>query len=271
MRAALFGVIVLAVACTEARTPKVPARQAMPACPKGTFAAELDALLPALEPVRPVSLLPVHELNRAVEPGCVVPFRKEPDDRMLDVGRVVARASSRTSKGKPINLGRGRLEVGRRALRLRLTNVAGDESLTLIIEGAHVSFTQKGEKPFEGDISSDDPSPLPYPFDALVAALDKCDDDQRLGRTEDGNVIEARRGDFALWRSRWLDTTSNAIVDTSYSCTKNDARLMWRTAIGDCLPMIAAASARSDRTLVIVRQGESDTEDIMDYGFDGAR
>jgi len=228
-------------------------------------------MLPPMEKARPVPLLPVETLDKSIEPGCVVPFRKEPDDRLLDVGRVVAKSFSRTSKGKPVLLGRGRLEVGRRALRLRLADVAGDETLSLMIDGSHVVFTAKGEPPFEGDVSVNAETPLPMPFDALVAALDKCDDDQRLGRTEDGNIIEARRGEFALWRSRWMDTTSNSIVDTSFACTKDDARLMWRTAVGDCLPMIAAASVRSDRALVIVRQGPSETEDIMDYGFGAAR
>jgi hypothetical protein len=272
MRGALLGVIVLAAACSEARAPtKVPGRTATPSCPRGAFATELDALLPPLAPVRPIELFPVATLDRKIEPGCVVPFRREPDDRLLDVGRVVVKASSRTAKGKPVLLGRGRLEVGRRQLRLRLLNAGGDESLTLIIDGAHVSFREKGKKPFEADIASTDTSPLPLPFDALVAGLDKCDDDQRLGRTEDGNVIEARRGELGLWRSRWMDTHANAIVDTSFVCSGEDARLVWRTAVGDCLPMLAVASARSDRLLVIVRQGPSETEDIMDYGFDGAR
>lgn len=270
MRAVFWLVIGLAAACNEPRTPKASssaARQATPVCPRGTFAAELDAMMPPLETPRPVPLIPVQTLDRSIEPGCVVPFRKEPDDRLLDVGRVVAKAFSRTNKGKPILLGRGRLEVGRRAFRLRLTDLGGDESLALIIDGSHVTYRQKGEPPFEADINPSDDSPLPMPFDALIAALDKCDDDQRLGRTEDGNVIEARRGEFALWRSRWMDSGSNSIVDTSFACTKSDARLMWRTAVGDCLPMIAAASVRSDRAIVIARQAPSETEDITDYGF----
>ena len=234
MRAVPVLGLVLAAACS-----------ATPACPRGAFANELEGLLPSLAPVVPVELIPVTTLDRKIEPGCVVPFRKDPDERLLDVGRVVVKTASRTQKGKSMLLGRGRLEVGRRALRLRLMNVAGDESLALMVDGAHVSYRAKGEAPFEGDIAAGDESPLPLPFDALVAALDKCDDDQRLGRTEDGNVIEARRGELGLWRSRWMDANVNAIVDTSVACTKDDARLVWRTAVGDCLPRAFAPTACS--------------------------
>jgi hypothetical protein len=104
-----------------------------------------------------------------------------------------------------------------------------------------------------------------------VASLDVCDRDQRLGRTEDGNVVEAVRGSMPLWRSRWVAENATAIVDTSMACSKDDARLVWRTAVGDLLPMLAVASVRSDRTLLVVRQGPSDTEDINDYGFSGMR
>ncbi len=103
--------------------------------------------------------------------------------------------------------------------------------------------------------------PLPLPLDALVAALDRCDGDQRLGRTPDGNVVEARRGGIALWRSRWIDAQAQAIVDTSTACGEGDARAMWRTAVGELLPMIAVASVRSDRVLVIVRQGPTSLDD----------
>jgi len=274
MRSWLTIPVLLAVACNEPRAPsqgKVPPRQAMPQCPRGKFATELDAVLPPLEPIKPVGLFPVQALDRSIEPGCVVPFRKEPDERALDVGRVVARSLSRTSKGKPEELGRGRLEVGRHVLRLRLVDLAGDETVALFVEGKHVTYRKKGSPPFEADVSTLEDTPLPLPFDALVAALDKCDGDQRLGRTEDGNIIEARRGESPLWRTRWMDTAANAIVDTSSVCTGDDTRLLWRTAVGDCLPMIAVASVRSDRLLVIVRQGQSNTEDIMDYGFSGAR
>ena len=262
-------------ACSEPRTPKVAGREVRPGCPRGAFAAELEAMLPSLETATPVALVPISSVEASVdwsiEPGCVVPFRKEPDERLLDVGRVVAKSMSRTNKGKPKLLGRGRLEVGRRALRLRLLNDAGDSSLSITVDGAHVAVSEKGQQPFDGVIALDSDAPLPLPLDALVAALDTCDGDSRVARTEDGNIIEARRGSFPLWRSRWLDQHATTIVDTSVACSGDDARLLWRTAIGDLLPMIAVASARSDRVLVIVRQGQTDTEDITDYGFEGVR
>ena len=254
-------------ACTEPRTPSVAVKQVTPACPRGPFAAQLDALLPNLAVVAPVALLPMQSLDKKIEPGCVIGFRKEPDDRLLDVGRVVARTSSRTHKEKGKIVGRGRLELGRRMMRLRLHDVAGDESLVITIDGAHVTLKEKGSEPFDNDVYFDDTAPLPLPLDALVASLADCGSDERLGRTEDGNVIAAKRGSLALWRSRWIDATQAAIIDTSFACSDADARLMWRTAVGDVLPMLAVASARSDRVLVIVRQGASETEDMTDYGF----
>jgi hypothetical protein len=257
-------------ACSEPKTPKVPDRQARAACPRGTFAAELDKLLPSLYPAQVVSLLPATGIDKKIEPGCVVPFRRDPDERLLDVGRVTTRTASRSKKGKDIVLGRGRLEIGRRALRLTVHNDAGDETLALTIDGAHIVMREAGKK-LVTDVSLADESELPLPLDALVAALDDCGGDERLGRTEDGNIIEARRGDLGLWRSRWMDANQTAVIDTSYACTKTDARLVWRTAVGDLLPMLAVASARSDRVLVIARQGQTGMLDTMDYGFEGMR
>lgn len=273
MRPAVLALACLAcLACTEAKAPTVPVRRAKPECPRGTFAAELDALLPAVAPLQSVALLPANGIDRKIEPGCVVPFRKDPDERLLDVGRVIVRTMSRSKKpsSKSVVVGRGRLEIGRRALRLSLHNDGGDESLSIQIEGSHVVMREGGKK-LVTDISLADDSALPLPLDALVAAVDDCGGDERLGRTEDGNVIEARRGELDLWRARWMDDKQTAIVDTSLACTKTDARLVWRTAVGDILPMLAVASARSDRVLVIVRHGQSHMTDTTDYGFDGMR
>ena len=258
-------------ACGEPKTPAVPTHHARPECPHGTFATELATLLPSLEPVRSVALIPIGNLDKKIEPGCVVPFRKEPDDRVIDVGRVVARTASRSEKGKAVLLGRGRLEIGRRAMRLSLQNDGGDETFSIVIAGSHVTLKEKGKKSFDADVALDSDSELPLPLDALVAAIDDCGSDERLGRTEDGNVVEARRGPLALWRARWTDEHRTAVIDTSYGCSKDDARLLWRTAIGDILPMLAVASARSDRVLVIMRHGQSKTEDVTDYGFSGMR
>jgi hypothetical protein len=259
-------------ACTEAKSPtsNVAARTATPVCPKGAFATELEKMLPSLDR-RAVALIAPTSIDKKIEPGCVVPFRREPDDRLIDVGRVVVRTLARGGTGKARLIGRGRLEIGRRTMRLRAHNEAGDEALAITLDGNHVKLFEKGRAPFEGDISLNDDNTLPLPLDALVAALDDCGADERLGKTEDGNVIEAKRGTLPLWRSRWMDPGQTAIVDTSVVCTASDARLLWRTAVGEVLPMIALASSRSDRALVIVRQGASDTNDITDYGFDGMR
>jgi hypothetical protein len=270
-RPAALVLFAINVACTEARAPKANGREVMPACPAGPFATEVATLLPSLAPITKVALLPVKTLDRSIEPGCIVPFRKEPDDRLIDVGRVVGTTMMRGGRGKPTVIGRGRLEIGRRALHLRLANDAGDATLTIDLDGSHVKLAEKGQAPFEADVLLEGDEPLPLPVDALVAALDRCDDDARLGRTEDGNVIEARRGALALWRSRWIDREASAAVDTSFACAPSDARFVWRTASGDTLPMIALGSARSQRVLVIARQGGSNTEDITDPGYDGVR
>lgn len=258
------------LACTEPKTPRVPVHRAKPACARGAFATELDTLLPSLYPASVVSLIPAAGIDKKIEPGCVVPFRRDPDERLLDVGRVTVRTATRSKKGKATVLGRGRLEIGRRALRLTVHNEAGDESLALTIDGAHVVMREAGKK-LVTDVSLSDESDLPLPLDALVAALDDCAADERLGRTEDGNIIEARRGELGLWRSRWMDANQTAVVDTSFACTKSDARLVWRTAVGDILPMLAVASVRSDRVMVIARQGQTGMLDTSDYGFDGMR
>ncbi|MGZ3474052.1 MAG: hypothetical protein ACXWUG_06765, partial [Polyangiales bacterium] len=216
---------------------------------------------------KPVMLLPATAVRKKVEPGCVVPFRNEPDDRVLDVGRVVGRTMRKNAPSdKPVLIGRGRLLVGRRVLRLSLLNDAGDEMLDLSIDGAHVRLREKGQKPFEADVSPTDAGSLPLPLDALIAAIDRCDDDLRLGKTLDGNVIEARRGEMPLWRSRWIDAQTTSVIDTSIACDTTDARMLWRTAAGDMLPSIAVASARSERVLVIARQKPAQTDDADDLG-----
>ena len=262
-----------AFGCVEVHSPGngdgKASRKAFPTCLRGTFAAELDDLIPPLSPVRPVTLFPVKSINRRIEPGCIVPFRDEPgQEALVDVGRVVVKSTKRNMpKPKGEQLGRGRLQIGRGQLRLTLLNDAGDEFWELRVEHRHVVFKRKGAAAFDEDIGLDDATPLPLPFDALVNALERCDDDERLGITEEGNVVEARRRSVPLWRSRWLQLDGNAAVDTSVMCGPNDARLAWRTSAGDVLPMLLVISARSDRTLLISRQPPSDTDDWTDPGM----
>ena len=270
--------IALAAVIACASTPTVrgvtgPGRRATPACLRGTFAAELDRHLPPLTPVRPVSLFDAAKLDPSIEPGCVLPFRDKPGiEAETDVGRVLVRITRRSTKdapklGKPQLVGRGTMRLGRARLHLEVRNDAGDIVLAIAVEGRTVKMTWKGTADFDGEIAFASDEPLPLPLDALVAAIDRCDDDERLGASEDGNVVEARRLGLSLWRARYLETDGAFAVDTSVLCSENDARLAWRSAAGDTLPMLALASVRSDVTLLIERQTASFTEDYTDPGM----
>ena len=273
--AGLLALVVLGAceASPAARTPKVAGRIRTPACLRGTFAAELDKHLPPLSPVRPISLFDVAKLDQRLEPGCILPFHDKPGiDAETDVGRVVVRITRRSSKDnvketKPQLLGRGTMRVGRGRLHLEAKNDAGDVVLSLGVEGRTVQMKWKGAPEFGGEVALDQDDPLPLPLDALVAAVARCDDDERLGASEDGNVVEARRLGLSLWRARYLEKGGTFAIDTSVLCGENDARLAWRTAAGDTLAMLVVASARSDVTLLIERQTEAMTEDFTDPGM----
>jgi hypothetical protein len=257
----------------NARTPAGPPRKAMPACLRGAFAAELDRHLPPMAPVKPVSLFDAAKLDPRLEPGCILPFRDKPgNEGEVDVGRVIVRLSHRLGKSdakdtKPRLLGRGTMRLGRTRMHLEAHNDAGDIVLALEVAGRNVHMTFKGAPDFAGDVTLDGDEPLPLPLDALVAAIDRCDADERLGASEDGNVVEARRLGLSLWRARFLDAGGAFAIDTSVLCGESDARLAWRTAAGDTLAMLVLASARSDVTLLIERQNESMTEDYTDPGM----
>lgn len=255
------------------RPPLGPGRKATPACLHGTFAAELDRHLPPLSPVRQVSLFDAAKLDPRLEPGCILPFHEKPGvDAEVDVGRVVVRVTRRSAKGnvketKPELLGRGTMRVGRGRLHLEARNDPGDVVLALEVDGRRVHMKWKGVPDYVGEIAIDADVPLPLPLDALVAAIDRCDADERLGASEDGNVVEARRLGLSLWRARYLETNGAFAIDTSVLCGENDARLAWRTAAGDTLAMLVLASVRSDVTLLIERQPASQTEDYTDPGM----
>ena len=259
------------VGCGAATSqPQVPTRKATLACPRGAFAAELDALMPQLVAQKTFDLVPPAKIDPTIEPGCVVPFRREPDERFLDAGRVEVHITSRAKpEKKPVRVGRGNLRLGRASLELDVHDDGGDETLFVSLKGAHVLVRMKGDPPIELDVSLDSDTPLPLPLDALVASLDKCDGDERTGKTVDGNQIEAKRGNFLLYRGRFLDTMGTLAIDTSVLCGGGDARLAWRTATGDTLPFLLVASARSDRTMLIQRQAASKTESGTDPGVIG--
>lgn len=246
----------------------VPVRKATLACPRGAFATELDALMPQLLPPQTFELVPATTLDKSVEPGCIVPFRRAPDDRLLDAGRIEVFLGARAEPNKPSKrVGRGSLTVGRSALRLSVHDDAGDETLSLVVDGVHVALRLRGAAPFDGDVRLDDDVALPLPLDALVASLSPCDADERTGKTLDGNQIEAKRGSFPLFRGRFLDSQATLAIDTSVLCGAEDARLAWRTASGDTLPFLLLASVRSPRTLLIRRQAASVTDPAVDPGM----
>ncbi len=266
---ALFGSALLGCSTAPAQG-KVPSRKSTLSCPRGAFAAELDTLMPQLFAQKTVDLVPPAKIDTSIEPGCIVPFRREPDERFLDAGRVEVFTTSRTKPEKqPHRVGRGNLKLGRGSLELDVHNDGGDETLFVSLKGSHVVLRSKGDAPLDLDVNLESDTPLPLPLDALVASLDKCDADERTGKSVDGNQIEAKRGNFMLYRGRFLDTQATLAIDTSVMCGGGDARLAWRTASGDTLPFLLVASARSDRTMLIQRQPGSKTESGTDPGVIG--
>lgn len=280
IRACFSALVVVAcgVGCDSTppvRHAKTPATHVVPGCVHGTFAEELDRHLPPLAPVRPVAVFAAPKLDASIEPGCVLPFRDKPGvEQTIDVGRVVARLGRRTIGAlpdalKPKVVGHGTLKLGRNELALSIHDDAGDENLGIDVKGNHVVVRRKNVDAvtLDVDLAADDP--LPLPLDALIESLASCAADERIAATEDGDVIEAKRAGVALWRSRYVTLERATIVDTSVLCDKNDARLAWRTAVGDIIPMVVVMSKRSEWVLVIERETKSWTEDSTDPGMGG--
>jgi hypothetical protein len=276
--APLVAAFVVALGC-ESTPPvkhgKSPATHIVPGCVHGTFAEELDRHIPPMTPVHPVAVFASPKLDASIEPGCVLPFRDKPGvDQTIDVGRVVARLGKRKIGAlpnalKPKVVGHGTLKLGRNELALSVHDDAGDENLGIDVKGTHVVLRQKKVDPvtLEVDVAADDP--LPLPFDALIEALSPCDADDRVAATEDGDIVEAKRSGVALWRSRYVTLERATIIDTSVLCDTNDARLAWRTAVGDIIPMVVVISKRSEMVLIIERETPSWTEDSTDPGMGG--
>jgi hypothetical protein len=279
-RTSIVGLVVVAfgVGCDTTppvRHAKTPPTHVVPGCVHGTFAEELDRHLPPLAAVHPVAIFASPKLDPSIEPGCVLPFRDKPGvEQTIDVGRVVARLGTRKIGAlpdalKPKVVGHGTLKLGRNELALSVHDDAGDETLGIDVKGNHVALRQKKAEPIALDVVLAADDPLPLPFDALIEALTSCNGDERLAATEDGDVVEAKRGGLALWRSRYVTLERATIVDTSVMCDTNDARLAWRTAVGDVIPMVVVMSKRSDRVLIIERETPSWTEDSTDPGMGG--
>ena len=250
-------------ASPNARVPVGPSRKVVPNCTRGSFAEDLERAMPPFDTAASVDLFAATAIERSIEPGCIVPFREKPGlEAMIDVGAVVGFLTPRTLGGKPIALGRGTLQVGRETMRLSLHDAGGDETLGLEVDGARVRVRRKGAPAFEAviDLASDEA--LSLPLDALIASLSRCDDDERLGASGDGNVVAAKRLGRELWRARWLRGNGEMAVDTSVWCDAGDARLAWRTVEGEGLPSLSLASARAPVTMRIEREAPSWTEDI---------
>ncbi len=260
VRRALFLPFLVIGACQAAtptkRPPAGPMTQLTPSCPAGDFAQELMRIVPPMKALAPVALYGASHLDRTLEPGCVLAFHGKPgDDTLLDVGRVVVKTRRRdraTTTWKEV--GRGTLRIGRNRLALQATDRGGTEAIYVALEDRRYEVRFPGTEPLSGELDIAGNDRLPLPIDALMTALERCDDDERLLASEEGNVVEARRRGDLLWRSRWLDETSTLAVDTSVLCGETDARLAWRSIAGDTLPMLVVASARAESALLVERE-----------------
>lgn len=254
------AIALVAVACQSGPAAKAPptgpSTRLLPACPTGHFSEELGRIAPPMKAPTPVSLYSSVQLDRTVEPGCVLAFHAKPgDETLLDVGRVIVRTRLRDGAATAWKeIGRGTLRVGRDRLALQATDRGGSESIYLVVEGRRFEVRFPGTEPESGELDPNGTERLPVPIDALMSALERCDGDERLLASPDGNVVEARRRGELLWRTRWLDPQGSLAVDTSVVCGEADARMLWRSIAGDALPMLLVASTRSERALLVERE-----------------
>lgn len=255
----------------EPPRPRGPAQWQMPACPRGPFQEELEALLPSVEPTQPTALYPPDSLKADYEPACIVPFRTGPEDKPLPAGRVEVHVAERGSHRSEL-LGRGPLTIGRRSMSLMARNEAGEVRLTIELVGRHVKVAGDSRFRFDGEVPTDDGATAGWalPLDALVSALDRCDADQRLAASDEGNVVHARRDGRDLWRTRWLDGGQTTAIDTAIACSANDAVLAWRSAAGATQPLLVLVSARSRFIVTIERQARSEVDDLNDVTAPGS-
>lgn len=256
-RALVLVVSGCALACTP--TPPRGAHDVALACPAGPTAAEITRLMPPMGPTGTRTLVPPTTLKKDIEPGCMVPFRDETaDDKQRGVGRVLVQTATRGAPWKP--LGRGRLFVGRGAMTLVVHDDAGDEVLGLAVEDRKVVVRRKGEPLYRTSVALGPGKPLPLPVDALVAALEGCATDTRLGVDESVTIVEARRSGLPMLRTRWLDGENPAAVDTGLVCGPSDAFLGYRTTSGSIGWSLTAISARSPLALRIEHQVRKATD-----------
>ena len=281
---ALLGAAALAVlapvtfSCGKGPTD---ARSVVPACKTGPFAELLTLAMPPMTPALPITLRPPAKVRRLLEPGCIIPFRaqdvqeaEEIDSSVTEVGRVSVMLIQRETFGEhvaiippPVPVGTGKLYIGRGGMQLEVKAKDGKVVFYLEIKGKHVIYKAPGQPPIETDVDLAGTSPLPLPFDALVASVDACHDDQRVGIDEGGNTVEAKRGGLSLWRTRWLNSDHSSAVDTSTVCGDTDARFAWRSSAGDTTHDLIAASVRSP--VIVSMEIEGTEVDVRGTGTDG--
>jgi hypothetical protein len=255
------GVLVLALAAVSCRGST--SWDAVPSCENGPFARELAVVLPPFAPLATTRLAPADKVKRSIEPGCMIPFRDETgtmDETLRDVGRVIVKTRPRGGGAETIHGRNGRLWLGRHKLHLEALDDGGTIVLHVEIKDRRVLYRRKGAAEFAGTIEFDDTAPLPAPLDAMVEAITGCAKDVRLGVSDDGNIIEAKRGGSRLWRTRYLDGDGGA-ADTSMMCAQTDARFAWRSTAGALTWTFSVASARAPEILTIAQLQRSETED----------
>jgi hypothetical protein len=145
-------------------------------------------------------------------------------------------------------------------MTLVVNDDAGDEKMLLAVDGRRIVLRRKGESPLKTSVAVGKGASWPLPFDAIVAALEGCDADVRLGANEDVSVVAARRGPYRMWRMRFLDADQPNAIDTSFVCGEDDALLGYRSQAGVLGFSMVVASVRSDVALVIKQQTRSETD-----------
>jgi hypothetical protein len=248
------------------------AHSAVPACKSGPFAEEVEHAIPSMQTAGPVDLHTPTSLRRLIEPGCIIPFRaqseqeaEEIDNSVTEIGKVAVRLIPRDTmvsivakRERPKPIGMGKLYIGRMGMQIEAKQRDGTIVFYLEIKGKHVTYRAPGKPLFDADVDLAASTELPLPFDALVASVDTCHDDLRVGIDDSSNVIEAKRNGLDLWRTRSMNPEQTIAIDTSTVCSATDARFAWRSSAGEILHALTAMSVRS--SLIVSLEVAGDTE-----------
>lgn len=269
------SICALAAACGKA---PMGAHTAVPACKSGPFAAEVERAMPPMHRAEPVELHTPTSLRRLIEPGCIVPFRasseqeaEEIDNTVTEVGKVEVRLIPRdtlsgdfATRERPKPLGAGKLYIGRGGLQIEVKSKDGNVVFFLEIKGKHATYRTPGKAPFDGDVDLAATNELPLPFDAMIAAVDACHDDLRIGIDDGGNVIEAKRGTLDLWRTRSMNYEQTIAIDTSSACGATDTRFAWRSSAGAITHGLTVMSARSAYVVALEEPTSASVEPVAE-------